>query len=263
MEIYSNGITAQTTDVDLLSKRARAYESLKNWEAAAADWSWAATGNPDGAKLLGEFARRAAADDQVPLAGGQIEASQALYERSLKDDPENDLVATELAQLLLDRPQLMSSVHWTVLQPTQMTSEKGATLTRQDDGSILASGANIEGDVYRISAVGALDRVAAVRLEALPDASLPRKGPGRHETGNFHLRAFRLYQSPGDGENGLKPVPVGSAWASYIWNASDADIAGTIDQSLNKFWHVWGRLGEAHQASSIRFVSSHSSASVE
>ena len=35
----------------MLSNRARAHEALEHWDAAAADWSAAATGNPDGAKL--------------------------------------------------------------------------------------------------------------------------------------------------------------------------------------------------------------------
>jgi tetratricopeptide (TPR) repeat protein len=60
VEIYNKGVTANTTDADLFSKRARAYEALENWDAAVADWSRAASGNPDGAKLLAEFARRLA-----------------------------------------------------------------------------------------------------------------------------------------------------------------------------------------------------------
>ena len=87
--------------LDPCSRRARAYEALKNWDAAAADWSRAATGNPDGAKLLADFARRLAAGGQVPLAKAQFEKSQALYERLLEADPENDLVAAELAQAAL------------------------------------------------------------------------------------------------------------------------------------------------------------------
>ena len=129
VKIYSRGITAETTDVLLLSKRARAYEALQNWDAAAADWSRAATGNPEGAKLLAEFARRLAAGGQVPLANGQFEKSQALYERSLEADPENDVVAAELAQLLLDKYDNENSARWTVLKPTEMKSAGGATLT--------------------------------------------------------------------------------------------------------------------------------------
>src|SRR5205085_464418 len=61
ISLYGKAITAVNPDVQLLSKRARAQEALSNWDAAAADWSRAALGNPDGAKLLAEFARRLAA----------------------------------------------------------------------------------------------------------------------------------------------------------------------------------------------------------
>jgi tetratricopeptide (TPR) repeat protein len=103
VEIYSKGITAKTTDARLLSKRARAYEALKKWKAAAADWSRAAAGNPEGAKLLTGFALRLAAGNQFALAQAQFENSQALYEQALKADPGNEVVTAELAQLLFDK----------------------------------------------------------------------------------------------------------------------------------------------------------------
>ena len=105
IEIYSRAITAETTDTDLLSKRALAWEGIQNWEAAAADWSRAAKGYLDGAKLLAEFARRLAAGDQLPLANSQFEKSQALYETLLQADAENELLATELVQVLLDQQE--------------------------------------------------------------------------------------------------------------------------------------------------------------
>ena len=89
-----------------------------------------------------------------------------------------------------------------------MKSKGGATLALQSDGSILASGDNVSGDVYTISAISTLDRIATVRLEALPDPSLPQKGPGRHSSGNFQLAAFRIYSPANDGPDGLTPLPL-------------------------------------------------------
>ncbi len=138
VEIYSRGRTAKTNDALLLSKRARAYEALKNWEAAAADWSRAASGNPDGPRLLAEFASRLAAGGPVPLANGQFERSRALFEESLQADPGNDPVATELAQLLLDKLR-PTKPDWVVLRPAETKTENGTSLTLQDDGSILVA----------------------------------------------------------------------------------------------------------------------------
>jgi tetratricopeptide (TPR) repeat protein len=110
------------------------------------------------------------------------------------------------------------------------------------------SGANVRGDLYTVSAVSPVDSIAAVRLEALPDASLPNNGPGRHSSGNFQLNEFRIQLRTGDGATDLTPLRIESATASFDYKAPDADIAGTIDESLNKVWHVWGHFGKAHQA---------------
>jgi WD40 repeat protein/tetratricopeptide (TPR) repeat protein len=171
---YVHVITPETTDADLLSKRARAYEALNKWDAAAADWSRASLGNPEGSRLVTGFARRLAAAGQVRLANGQ-------YERSLAADAENDVVATELAQLLLDKHENENRPRWTILKPVEAKSERGASLSILPDDSILASGTNLPNDRYRVVVtVGADIDLAAVRLDALTHASLPANGPGRY-----------------------------------------------------------------------------------
>jgi WD40 repeat protein/tetratricopeptide (TPR) repeat protein len=194
VEIYSVGIKARPSDVELLSKRARAYEAIRNWDAAAADWSRAASGNPDGARLLGEFARRLAAADQRPLVKAQFEKSEALYARSLAADPENDLVAAELARLRLDQQENEDATRWTVLKPSEVKSKNGATLSKLPDDSILASGKNPLGDAYTIIAPTPVTPVRAIRLEALTHESLPNQGPGRSERtrGNFAMVNFKI-----------------------------------------------------------------------
>src|SRR5262249_3746352 len=138
----------------------------------------------DDPQLLLALARQDAERGKQRLAEKQPAQAQVDLERSRKT----------FARLRAEYP----APQWTVLTPTKMTSRGGATLTLQADGSLLASGNDARGDVYVISSVADLERVAAVRLEALPDASLPNKGPGRHSTGNFHLAAFRLFQPTGN-----------------------------------------------------------------
>jgi WD40 repeat protein/serine/threonine protein kinase/tetratricopeptide (TPR) repeat protein len=179
--------------------------------------------------------------EQAKAARG---AARKLFEQQRTKEPGNSYKAGELADLLIQ----INSGEWTTIRPEDVGSVNGAELTVLDDDSILASGANIDGDLYRISATAPLDRIAAIRLEVLPEASLPSNGPGRHESGNFHLREFRLFQGSKDTDDKLQPVPLANAWTSYVWNAPDTDILGTIDPGLNKYWHVWGRTGEAHQA---------------
>src|SRR5262249_5497880 len=131
---------------------------------------------PDDPLLLSALAKRQAA------AGKKDAAAESLAR------------ARRLTEALLDY-----TTEWTVLEPTAMRSERGATLTRQPDNSILAGGTNAKGDEYTIQAGVELPEVRAIRLEALPDPSMPNRGPGRHSTGNFQLKAFRVFAGSGVG----------------------------------------------------------------
>jgi len=238
VELYTKGITPETADALLLSKRARAYEGLKNWEAAAADWSRAATGNPEGAKLLAEFARRLVADGQVPFAKAQFEKSQALYERSLAADPDNDLLVPELAQLLWDKQENEDPSRWTVLKPSEMKSKGGATLSKLPDDSILASGKNTLGDTYTLVAQPKVAQVGAIRLEALTHESLPNQGPGRDEQkdrGNFAMVNFAIRAHVPGTQPG--PIDVSRVAADYF----ALDLTTT-------HWNITGGQSRPHTA---------------
>jgi WD40 repeat protein/tetratricopeptide (TPR) repeat protein len=239
VEIYTKGITSgrdeggrmkdeKNTDSSfilhpssLLSRRARAQEALSNWDAAAADWSQAALGNSDGAKLLADFARRLAAGGQVSLATAHFEKSRSLYARALEAEPENDLVAPELAQLLWDKHENENPSPWTVLKPVEAQSQLGATLSILPDSSIFASGANPSRDRYRVVLdVGAKINLAAVRLEALTHPSLPGNGPGRYPghagryRGTFSQKSWNVTATPPDRKTPL-PLVFDNAWAGF------------------------------------------------
>ena len=89
---------------------------------------------------------------------------------------------------------------WLVLNPQQMQSANGTTLTELPDHSILASGASPDTDIYTISARTTLTDITGIRLEALQHESLPSHGPGRHGTtlgsGNFVLTELLLEAAP-------------------------------------------------------------------
>ena len=174
VEIYSRGITAETTDVELLSKRARAYEGLQNWDAAAADWSRAATGNPASARLLGEFARRAAAGNQLALANRQFKESQILYERTLQDDPENNVAVADLAQLLFDHAATKEQSDWVLLKPSETQAENTPELVLQDDGSVLIAAQKPESQTIRWQP--GPQPVRALRIETSTQSVTPANG---------------------------------------------------------------------------------------
>ena len=80
-----------------------------------------------------------------------------------------------------------SQAKWTALEPSAATAANGTQLAIRDDHSILASGELPSTDTYTVTLKGAPAGTRAFRIEALPDDSLPKKGPGRAGNGNFVL----------------------------------------------------------------------------
>jgi hypothetical protein len=75
-----------------------------------------------------------------------------------------------------------------------------------DDKSILVSGAAPERDVYVVTAKADLKNITAVRVEAIPDPSLPKGGPGRDPYGNFLLTGIEVeVASPPSAQSDAEP----------------------------------------------------------
>jgi hypothetical protein len=104
----------------------------------------------------------------------------------------------DLEQVKWERELLDERNKWTVLDPIKLESTGGAALKQLDDRSVLASGPADEHDVYVIIAKTDLKKITALRVEALPDASLPKGGPGRDPYGNFLLTGIEVTAAPLD-----------------------------------------------------------------
>ncbi|HTI49997.1 MAG TPA: DUF1549 domain-containing protein, partial [Planctomycetaceae bacterium] len=102
---------------------------------------------------------------------------------------------------------------WKELRPVKVTAASGAACRVLPDRSILVSGAKPETDIYTVRARGPLRRMTGLRLETLTDASLPGRGPGRGESGNFILTGLSMSVAK-RGSTGTA-VPFRSASASY------------------------------------------------
>jgi mono/diheme cytochrome c family protein len=139
----------------------------------------------------------------------QDKKSQALRAQmaQLQATLDTQTPALDAAQQAWEKEMASSEKRWTVLKPARVESAGGAILTLQADSSVLASGKNPQADTYKIAAKTELTKLAGVRIEVLPDASLPKGGPGRDPDGNFFLSDFEMQV------NG-KPV---------IWKSSTAD----------------------------------------
>ena len=95
----------------------------------------------------------------------------------------------EAAQVEWERPSRRPSSGRRV-RPVEAISAAAATLTVLDDASILASGADPETDTYTLKFDVFRPASPVFVSKTLPHDSLPAKGAGRAENGNFMLSEF-------------------------------------------------------------------------
>jgi hypothetical protein len=126
---------------------------------------------------------------------------------------------------------------WTPLQPSEVKSAGGATLTKQPDGTYLASGKNPPHDVYTIRSPVAMGQFSGLLLECLPDDSLPRKSLGRYPNGNFVLsRVEAEITSP----DLAAPLVAKFVRAEATYSQKGWEIGLVLDDSAENGWAVDG-----------------------
>ncbi len=144
--------------------------------------------------------------------------------------------------------QFKNVAPWTNVEVTEAKSKVGATLTKQPDGSLLASGKNGGPDDYTVTATAKGAGITAIRLEVLTDAALPAKGPGRSADGNFVLNEFKVTVAPANDPKAAKPVAFRRAIADF--SQQNFEVAKAIDGNPgpNSGWAVSPQVGRAHVA---------------
>ncbi len=95
---------------------------------------------------------------------------------------------------------------WNPLADEKISAKEKAVFKRLDDGSWLVSGGVAAKETYVIEATPAAGLLTALRLEALPDESLPSKSLGRAPNGNFVLSAFEVGLRTPDGQTANLPL---------------------------------------------------------
>jgi hypothetical protein len=107
----------------------------------------------------------------------KLQAEIAAREKTLTT-PTPELLAAQAAW----EATFPKSLTWQTPPPASVTARSGQAATVRGDGSVLVA-KSAGTDVYTVVLPRAAEKLAALRLEALPDDSLPGKGPG-HAT-NF------------------------------------------------------------------------------
>ena len=96
-----------------------------------------------------------------------------------------------LAELAQWEKVQQAGIEWTTLKPMLAKANSGNALAVLSDNSVLAMGEAADKDTYTVQAQAGVNGMTALRLEVLPDASLPGGGPGR-ASGNFVLSDVKL-----------------------------------------------------------------------
>jgi hypothetical protein len=136
-------------------------------------------------------------------------------------------------------------VAWTVLDPSEMKSQVGATFTKNEDKSVLVGGPNGK-DVYTIVAAADVPDITGIKLEALNDPSLPAGGPGRPPNGNFVVSELKVTVAPKADASKAAALELQNAKADF--GQDGYGVAGAIDGNEATGWAVAPQFGKPHTA---------------
>ena len=166
--------------------------------------------------------------------GNRIAAIRALSDQAALAHPDTTRL---VAQLQASHAEVEK--HWLIPEPVGATSAQGASLRVLLDRSILALGKRPEKDTTTVRLAVPAGTITAIRLEVLPDDTLPLNGPGRCDNGNLHLSEIR-FRVEG------KILPIASARADF--NQADWAIPRAIDGNPATAWGIHPQVGKPHQA---------------
>ena len=135
---------------------------------------------------------------------------------------------------------------WQVLDPVSFTTtdSKEAELVKQEDGSLLARGANPAHNNYKVEVTSSLAGITAFRIEVLKDPTLPNSGPGRAAQGEFALSEVGIEASTG--EEGKEPQKLEIDSAVALQELDGFEVSRAVDGEEVTGWSPGGLDGPNH-----------------
>ncbi|MEC7565993.1 MAG: DUF1553 domain-containing protein, partial [Planctomycetota bacterium] len=136
-----------------------------------------------------EDADRADEQPLLSVTTDEQNETKARLERELVKWKQQQNADPETLQARLDQWKQANEkqISWVPIVPSEMTATSGAELQVSEDGIIVSTGVAAPTDTYQINFKTALQKITAIRIEALADPALPGGGPGRAGNGNFVL----------------------------------------------------------------------------
>lgn len=136
---------------------------------------------------------------------------------------------------------------WSRLKPEKMTAASGSGMKQLEDGSILVEGAGPAKEQYVLNLPYSEKELTGLRLEVIPDKSLPKGGVGRSlNDGNFVLSAIRVAWKSKSGE--IKQIPLTKAVADFAQTNYPVEHALQNADLKKHGWAVSPQLTQPHTA---------------
>ncbi len=178
---------------------------------------------------------------EIERLRGELGGAKDELERPVPGD--DALVASFLAEL-----PFKTGVQWADAEVSGVESTDGSTLELQQDGSVLASGANPDLDTHVLRLRTQATDLRLLLLEGLTDTSLPGGNiggkVGRAENGNAVLSELEVAAISLTDPAQRIQVPVRWAWAEHEQQDGDFDVANALDGTHERGWAVDGHRSE-------------------
>ena len=143
--------------------------------------------------------------------------------------------------------ELHAKPAWVTLDLATFKSDGGATMVKQDDGSILVTGPNAKFETYTLTAHTDLKGITGVRLEALAHPSMVKGGPGRAGNGNFALSDFKVSAQPSSPKDAT-PTDVKLLNPKADFEQKGLPVKAAIDADAKSSWAIDPQFGKDHKA---------------
>ncbi|MCE9532490.1 MAG: PSD1 and planctomycete cytochrome C domain-containing protein [Planctomycetes bacterium] len=159
---------------------------------------------------------------------------------------ENEQLPTRFAAWQKEQAERPLPPSWVIPELGTFKSSGGATLAKQDDGSILITGKNPPIETLTIVVTTDMTAIAGVRLEAMSHPSLAKNGPGRAANGNFALTDFKVTASP---KAGGKASEIKLKNPRSTFDQKGLPITAAIDADpVTSGWAIDPQFGKTHAA---------------
>ncbi|MCC6512334.1 MAG: DUF1553 domain-containing protein, partial [Pirellulaceae bacterium] len=210
-------------------------------------------------RLAATFTKAIRTEKEFDLEPAENERRRQEYAQRLAqaqqqlDTIEAEQLPSALVKWLNSAAALPEASQWQLISVAPSSSAK-TKFKALDDGSFLATGKAPAKEVLTFVLPSSVKQLAALRVEALADESLSRKGPGRASNGNFVLTnvaaTIGLPAKAAKASKAAKESAVrwSSAEATHQQNSASLSVAASIDDDPASGWAVDGQIGRDQAA---------------